>query len=418
MHACLTFTYIQRDTRLLVTSCLSSAGPFDDDPFLHPPNGKSLSSRKQHQVNGFHQLSFKHVQWLEASERFWKSFTLSRLAPSLQKFQIRRRRQWRRSPISSLPQDLLIIIAELLISRKDQLAFIKTCRAFQEPGLRALYAHIQVDAFEADEDRILATLFHRPDLTKYIRSYSGPLHIFLHPSALVWHEIINLGSKPVPPEGAPEGYFPIIFEHAKGIRELEILRYSPGTFGERTSAMLCQLPLTRFSIRQGTETMPLSKILRALPSVRHLQLRGVHGDWDVEELTREDLPNLQSLAAPVRPSRLLVPGRPVDSIMIDFSGYGDQVDEDLWLKLSQSSARVVKLDLLPRRSDQELELAVAYLPGIRHLRLREQYFKVPEVSKNLYLMSQYRTNHLNLLVVHRSSKQSVISRIWMSWILA
>ncbi|KIO18167.1 hypothetical protein M407DRAFT_12014 [Tulasnella calospora MUT 4182] len=335
--------------------------------------------------------SRRGLSFLKPLKRFWKWFTAFRPPTSQSRLNRRTRHTLpivspisslpMRSPISSLPQELLIMIAELLILRKDQLAFVKTCRAFQDPGLRALYAHVQVRIPESGSDLILATLFHRPDLIRHIRSYSGPLNLTFQKEDPIWRKMEELGSNPVDLESAPEGYFPIIFKHARGIRELKILYIEPKIIGVQTWATICQLPLVNLIAHREIAKIPMSKLLaRIRPDIDQLELTGVFPSWGIENLKREDLPKLESLSANVRLAKLLVPGRPIKSVILNFLD-GLQPDEELWLKLSQSSTCIEKLDLWPMRFCGELKRTASYLPWLRHLRLRSNEFYLEEVNK-------------------------------------
>lgn len=164
------------------------------------------------------------------------------------------------------------MIIELLASRKYQLAFAKTCRAFLDAGYRVLYAHVQIGLQWSDSDLVLATLFHRPDLAKYVRSYSGPSDLSLSSRSPFWRKMRELGCKTIPPEHALENYFPIILHHATHLHELKILGYWSSDGGEQTWATICQMPLTKLVIHQGLEMMPLSKRLAAQSSILHLEL--------------------------------------------------------------------------------------------------------------------------------------------------
>lgn len=326
----------------------------------------------------FQIIGLCHVHWFQAPKRLWRSFTrLVQSRPSSQPHDT----QPRNAPIYSLPQELLRSILEQLTSKKDQSALARTCRALLDLGCRVLYAHIHIRLYWPNSDLIVATLFHRPDLAKYIRSYSGPLSIDIWKRDPVGRMMKKLGSKPVKRKGAPEGYFPIIFKHATCIRELEVLTYWSGDVGEQTWATIGQMPLTKLVIHEGIRVMPLNTLLAARPSIRHLGLDGNTYPWDIDRLEGQDLPNLESLASPIGPAKLLVPGRPIQSVMIDF-GNDTRADDELWLKLGQSSAGVVKLDLFPWSSSQLLEQVASYLPRIRHLRLRAHYYNPFEVCKS------------------------------------
>lgn len=182
------------------------------------------------------------------------------------------RRQSGNSSICSLAQEIVIIIVELLASRKYQLAFAKTCRAFLDAGYRVLYAHVQIGLQWSDSDLVLATLFHRPELAKYVRSYSGPLDLSPSSRSLFWRKMGELGCKTIPPEHAQENYFPIIFHHTTHIHEVKIIDYWSSDGGQHTWATICQMPLTKVVIHPGLEKMPLSKRLAAQSSILHLEL--------------------------------------------------------------------------------------------------------------------------------------------------
>lgn len=273
------------------------------------------------------------------------------------------------------------MIAELLASRKDQLAFAKTCRAFQDPAFRMLYAHVEIRMLDAGSDLILATLFHRPDIARHIRSYSGPLKISIYQEDPVWKKMNKLGSSPVEPEAAPEGYFPMIFKHAKRIRELEILYHIPLTVGEQTSAIIRQLPLAKLGFRQDIETMSYNKLMIGLARMWRPELVKDIWVWNMGHLAGKNCPNLRRLSCPVELAKVLVPGLPISSVMINLLD-GGTIDDELWAKLAQSSAGVLKLDILPWSPYQNLGRAAIYLPGVRHLRLREYRFDINEVGKN------------------------------------
>lgn len=284
---------------------------------------------------------------------------------------------------SSLPAELIITIAGFITSRNDLLAFINTCRVFQGAGDRVLYAHIEIHRCWQESSPLLATLYHRPDLARHIKSYRGPLQINPLSRDPVWKLIQNLGSQPVELGQAPGGYFPILFKHATCIRKLEILDDRKiSWFKEQTLATIGRMPLNKLvAFRQGDKPMPLTDLLRVKPSIRQLEIEGDISDWDLERLKGEDLPNLESLAAQISPTKILVPGRPIHSVEVRV--FSDEIkDEDLWIKLSQSSASVLKLDLW-EWSSEDLKQAALHLPQVRCLRLRGYFVKVEEVRKSV-----------------------------------
>ncbi|KAG8901340.1 hypothetical protein FRC00_007753 [Tulasnella sp. 408] len=142
------------------------------------------------------------------------------------------------------------------------------------------------------------------------------------------------------------------------------------------------MPLNKLvALRQRDEPMPLTELLRVKPNIRQLEIHGEVSNWDLERLTGEDLPNLESLTARVGPVKMLVPGRPISSVELH-NFLEETEDGDLWIKLSESSATVLMLDLWEWNSEQLKQVAL-HLPGIRHLRLRGYFIKVEEVSNSV-----------------------------------
>lgn len=262
----------------------------------------------------------------------------------------------------SLPEEIIIMIAECLISRKDQLAFIKTCRAFQNAGIQTLYAHIDVRRPSPKSQLVLATLYRRPELAKYIRSYRGSLHLT--------NPTVRLGDRYVQRkcEIPPEGYFPVIFKHASAVRELEMDVYYRSFYGEETLATISQMPLTKLIIHEGINTLAATQLFHVQRSIRHLELLGTQHSWNLQHLTEDDLPNLESLSAPVGPAKFLVPGRPVKSVKIHFERF-KEIEQDIWINLSRSSTSLLTLELSPFVPREALRHPAYHLLRIRHLRL-------------------------------------------------
>ncbi|KAG8929797.1 hypothetical protein FRC01_003753 [Tulasnella sp. 417] len=182
------------------------------------------------------------------------------------------------------------------------------------------------------------------------------------------------------PNHALEGDFPVIFKQATAIRELTIMDNFPISFGELTLAIIAKMPLTKLEVRwYQTPVMPLTRLLRVQPKVRQLVLQGYPSSWDLDNLLPEDLLNLENLVAQVGTIKKLAPGRPIHSVEVH-SLLDQDVEEDLWIKLSQSSASILKLDIWEWKRHQ-LEQAARHLPSIRHLRLRGYYLDVDEASR-------------------------------------
>ncbi|KIO18168.1 hypothetical protein M407DRAFT_12015 [Tulasnella calospora MUT 4182] len=343
---------------------------------------------------------------LHSPERFLKSPTQSRFTVSASNSRTDHTPS-DASLFPSLPEDIIILIAQFLTSRKDQLAFIKTCHAFQDAGTRMLYAHIEIRHSWPEFDPLLATLYHRPDFVRHIRTYCGPLQIFLLLEEPMWKARENLGSQPRKPghELGREGDFPLIFKHATGIRELKIFDDRKVSFGEQTLATIRQMPLTKLIVVHQPEehgAMPLTKVLGVQQNIRQLELHGDVSHWDLKCLKEGDLPNLESLAARVGPAKMLVPGRPITSVEIH-NCHSETEGKELWMKLSQSSATVLKLDIWEWNA-QQLEQAAFYLPNIRHLRFRGYHIKVDEVVKAVSYFPDLETLDISTLLEHQDGQ--------------
>lgn len=242
-----------------------------------------------------------------------------------------------------------------------------------------LHARVEIRMWEERPDLILATLFHRPDLAWHIRSYSGPLKISINREDPVWKRMKKLGSRPVEPEAAPEGYFPIVFKHAKRIRELEIRYHIPITVGEQTSAIVSQLPVAKLRFRQDLGTISPDQFRIASARVQQPELVKDTWVWNMGHLVGRKWPNLRRLSCPVELASVLVPGQPISSVMINFL-YGGKIDDELWAKLAQSSAGILELDILHRSPYVKLGPAATYLSEVRRLRFRQDIFDINKVN--------------------------------------
>ncbi|KAG8972360.1 hypothetical protein FRC05_010071 [Tulasnella sp. 425] len=190
----------------------------------------------------------------------------------------------------------------------------------------------------------------------------------------------KLGSRPVEPEAAPEGYFPIIFKHAKRIRELEILYHILIAVGEQTSAIMCQLPLAKLGFRQDFETMSHNQFMIGFTRIWRPERVKDIWVWNMGHLAGKNWPSLRRLSCPVELAKVLVPGLPISSVMINLLD-GGKIDDELWAKLAESSPGILTLDILPWRPNLKLGLAATYLSGVRQLRLRAYRFDIDKVAK-------------------------------------
>ncbi|KAG9030694.1 hypothetical protein FS837_003209 [Tulasnella sp. UAMH 9824] len=145
------------------------------------------------------------------------------------------------------------------------------------------------------------------------------------------------------------------------------------------------MPLTKLIVHQEIDTLAVTELFHAQRNIRHLELKSdldklPRTPWDLQHLTKDDLPNLERLSAPLDSVKLLVPGRPVNSVRIKL-GYFDKIDPDLWVKLSESSTSLQMLELSPFARGQTLERPALHPPMIRHLRLIVKVVRdIPELE--------------------------------------
>ncbi|KAG8994497.1 hypothetical protein FRB94_009836 [Tulasnella sp. JGI-2019a] len=295
------------------------------------------------------------------------------------------RQQLVKPPICRLATELLLAVAEGL-DKRDQMRLLRTCRTMKPVAEFYLYRHISIPPYAAGNRtaKLFRTLHDRRELAMLVVSFEGylthalPIFVGGHPQDLgrrvqIEDEMIaNLGSLLA---GA--------FDNMENLRTLTIfdlqirIRVATAQTLRNTG---CRLSLTTLHIsprhdhirREHLHPSVEQEILFFLqhqPLLEHLTLSRF---WNLrgEKLLPTDVPHLKSISGLASDIRMILPGRPVTTLVV-WERDGEPATE-LWEGLLASTAPITNVTLhVSRRSQLEKNLKAMskHLTQLQHLAL-------------------------------------------------
>lgn len=289
------------------------------------------------------------------------------------------------SKLSQIPEDILLLIMDNLW-KEWKVNVIKTCRYLRRLLEFTLYIHLSpIDPWDEWKCGLLhRTLVQREDLIPHIRSYCAPiLHSPDRPASSKQRKILGFWKRtevdPPSRESTPiretEAFQNAVFVFSKATN-IAILGFtgphdwtSDPNF-EPIRAAVFKMPLTRLQLRNYSQPAP---VLRAQPTLEHLEIGGTNDVQKLAGLQKTDLPKLKSLTATLEEASLIVPGSPVEHLDLTFGFVNDSWNDECFKSLAESTRSITKLSVRlhypweAERTRRTLQLISRHLQDIQHL---------------------------------------------------
>jgi hypothetical protein len=250
----------------------------------------------------------------------------------------------------SLPIELLDDICQN-VARVDLVALSQTSTLLYPVAQRLLYRTVSISPLSHNLS-VVVTLAHRPDVARFVRSFS-----------------LNLGSSPL-----FHSYHVLLataLSHMSELTSLDIYISSGASWVLTTAPK----PITYPRLQRLACAFPLdSHVIQFLdksPALRELELDSTTAFHSsaLKELSPSLIPRLGHFIGSCEAAKLIVPGRPIGSIHLVS---GDLTEDDLKC-LAKGTTRVLIFGattrFLPRPLLDLLELLPRHLPHIVYLRI-------------------------------------------------
>ncbi|KAG9032625.1 hypothetical protein FS837_002669 [Tulasnella sp. UAMH 9824] len=290
------------------------------------------------------------------------------------------------SKLAQLPEDILLLIMDNLW-KEWKVNVIKTCRYLRRLLEFTLYIHLSpIDPWDEWKCGLLhRTLVGREDLIPHIRSYCAPiLHSPIRPPPKqtkilgFWR---RTGVEPPSRDGTliveTEAFQNAVFVFSRATN-IAILGFtgphdwtSDPSF-EPIRAAVFKMSLNRLHLRNYSQPAP---VLRAQPTLEHLEIGGTNDVQGLADLQKTDLPKLKSLTATLEDASLIVPGSPVEHLDLTFGYVNDSWNDERFKSLAESTRPITKLSIRlyypwkAERTRRTLQLISRHLQEIEHLTL-------------------------------------------------
>ncbi|KAG8968047.1 hypothetical protein FRC05_001680 [Tulasnella sp. 425] len=294
------------------------------------------------------------------------------------------------SKFAQLPEDILMLFS-LQLDKTAKARVVQTCRYLRHLLEPTLYVHLgPFSSWKPDQGKPLhRTLAERPDLIQYIRSYKGPV---IPPSVRSYTqpppkrtlqnmfrvrktmESINPPDPPIPEtEGFRIAVF--IFTRATQIVDLSLvdnMDWNSDPIFEPIKTAVSEMSLNRLYLWGCAKPI---QVLQTQPELEHLELGWNVGS--VEGLDKVDIPKLKSLTSMLEDASYIVPGRPVEQLILSTKG---RLDTDLFSCLALSTGPILKLSMwaydhwsirnglwFAQNGQRPLQIASQNLPNLEQL---------------------------------------------------
>ncbi|KAG8946607.1 hypothetical protein FRC00_009499, partial [Tulasnella sp. 408] len=240
------------------------------------------------------------------------------------------------SKFAQLPEDILLLIMDNLW-KEWKVNVIKTCRYLRRLLEFILYIHLSpIDPWDEWKCGLLhRTLVGREDLIPHIRSYCAPILHNRYPNRPppkqskihgFWRRTrVDPPSREVTPIGETEAFKNAVFVFSRATNIVILGFTGPHDWTsdpnfEPIRAAVSKMDLNRLQLRNYTQPAP---VLRAQPTLEHLEIGGANDVQELADLQKTDLPKLKSLTTTLEEALLIVPGSPVEHLDLTFGYVND-----------------------------------------------------------------------------------------------
>ncbi|KAG8892627.1 hypothetical protein FRC00_011813, partial [Tulasnella sp. 408] len=290
------------------------------------------------------------------------------------------------SKFAQLPEDILLLIMDNL--RKEwKVNVIKTCRYLRRLLEFTLYIHLSpIDPWDEWKCGLLhRTLVGREDLIPHIRSYRAPILHNRYPNRPPSKQSkilgfrrrtgVDLPSLEVTPIGETEAFQNAVFVLSRATNIVILGFTGPHDWTsdpnfEPIRAAVSKMTLNRLRLRNYSQPVP---VLRAQPTLEHLEIGGANDVQELADLQKTDLPKLKSLTTTFEEALLIVPGSPIEHLDLTFGYVNDSWNDERFKSLAESTRPITKLSVRldypweAERTRRTLQLISRHLQEIEHL---------------------------------------------------